>query len=1020
MLYWLSVWHFLFSPWPLWQKLEIPRGGVQTVTVTSTSDPSKVSTITFGTDGKPTQINEDDTLGWKYTTDKNDSTKSTLSIQPGFSADFSNISLIDASVSITNSGTISGIKCNGAFTNMAHGTLENFNTYGTVKNYGGTVKNGTIWKALYTYGGTVSGCTAVTGAWLASEVDSNGNPGTLKECTADKLEIKGGIVESGSYNEFSQIDGKGSVGGKVYGGTYKTGNLGTDNNPANQIIGGVFSTTLAKKLPAYTATSYQLKADYCTINQILEDEATVVLGDPTNHPQLVTVESKSDSFVRWEDLDGITLKSGTAESKQISFEMPAHNVTLVAVENKTDLADVINTDGKPTKPGSEYNGWKWDGSTLTIYKDAEINLSSVALDKSVKVVNNGTLTGGIFNGSITNNGTLASGTYNNSVTNENGGTIKDGVFNSSVTNKAGGTIEDGTFKSVSNSGTITKGTFTGNAQNNTTGIINGGIFYNLTDTNNNGTVNGGIFAKDPGTTAGRKRKVTTTDSTIDELGSNKTAYVVGGQKLTITSSSWKFSHWEATGVDVDLLQKSQDDAAKTVSITLDLSAVTADDEITFSPIGSATALQFGYNSNDELTTVDPDDPETEYLGRQNIDNWTYNPTNKTLSLFNGHRVNFTSIPELGWTIVNGGVIEDGTFTGTVTNNETIEKGTFSGAVTNNGTVEDGVFTGRFTNNDGGTVKAGIFSRFADLGANAPSALRLMLDGASANGIPEQVSVVGPHTVTVTADTPEHFDHWEVSGNIDLTALKAKLAETDPATGKDYQHSAELTLELDGTEGTILLTAVTDGYSIASYPIYVFGGEATVNGKAVTKAKAGEKVTVTFQPDSAEESQPFLCWNVQPTTLKLNEDASSTTVTFTMPEEAVTLQAQYQDTTDQARSDGAADGAVGVVLAVAGTALAGWAAYEIGTAIYAQQVLPEGVAMPKTRAELAMVLWQDAGKPLPAAAADGMTELQLAEQWTLETGLMAAQSDGSFAPDQRVGKLEVFRTLKQAQELKPQN
>ena len=100
-------------------------------------------------------------------------------------------------------------------------------------------------------------------------------------------------------------------------------------------------------------------------------------------------------------------------------------------------------------------------------------------------------------------------------------------------------------------------------------------------------------------------------------------------------------------------------------------------------------------------------------------------------------------------------------------------------------------------------------------------------------------------------------------------------------------------------------------------------------------------------------------------------------------------------------------AVGAVVGVAGVV-----AYQVGTELILDQLLPAGVAVPHTRAELAMLLWNTAGRPAPAALAAfadvADPELAQAAQWAIEQGYLKARADGSFKPDKGVAKWRVIR------------
>lgn len=124
--------------------------------------------------------------------------------------------------------------------------------------------------------------------------------------------------------------------------------------------------------------------------------------------------------------------------------------------------------------------------------------------------------------------------------------------------------------------------------------------------------------------------------------------------------------------------------------------------------------------------------------------------------------------------------------------------------------------------------------------------------------------------------------------------------------------------------------------------------------------------------------------------------------------------------DETVVDGGDGSGFGAVLAVAGGAAvvgaAGFGIYELATRAILKDLLPEGAAIPATRGELALLLWQNAGRPepaaLPAFADTADTETAKAAQWCTEQGLLTAE-DGAFHPEQKVTKYRVIRIWKQA-------
>lgn len=124
--------------------------------------------------------------------------------------------------------------------------------------------------------------------------------------------------------------------------------------------------------------------------------------------------------------------------------------------------------------------------------------------------------------------------------------------------------------------------------------------------------------------------------------------------------------------------------------------------------------------------------------------------------------------------------------------------------------------------------------------------------------------------------------------------------------------------------------------------------------------------------------------------------------------------------DETVVDGGDSSGFGAVLAVAGGAAvvgaAGFGIYELATRAILKDLLPAGTAIPATRGELALLLWQNAGRPepaaLPAFADMADAETTKAAQWCTEQGLLTAE-DGAFHPEQKVSKYRVIRVWKQA-------
>lgn len=119
------------------------------------------------------------------------------------------------------------------------------------------------------------------------------------------------------------------------------------------------------------------------------------------------------------------------------------------------------------------------------------------------------------------------------------------------------------------------------------------------------------------------------------------------------------------------------------------------------------------------------------------------------------------------------------------------------------------------------------------------------------------------------------------------------------------------------------------------------------------------------------------------------------------------------------SSGSAAGNVGGAIAAAAIGGAAvWGGYEAVTRVMLHSILPKGAAIPKTRGELALLVWNTAGRPDASAASfvyPDLTDddLQAAARWCTEQGCLTAQDDGTFGPDTHVTKYRVIRTWSKA-------
>lgn len=201
---------------------------------------------------------------------------------------------------------------------------------------------------------------------------------------------------------------------------------------------------------------------------------------------------------------------------------------------------------------------------------------------------------------------------------------------------------------------------------------------------------------------------------------------------------------------------------------------------------------------------------------------------------------------------------------------------------------------------------------------------------------------------------------------------------------------------------------------ARYKLTLADCTAEVDGKEVESgAYVQADKTVTLKRTASVDNMKFGGFVLSKNQDTLQYDpADPTKATFTMPEAAVdvTVQLNHEDVADDGLD------AVSVITGVAvgtGTAVL---AYHIGTEVYAEQVLGAGVAVPRTRGDVALKAWELAGKPAVENAAVAPEEAAQAQQWVLESGLMENQKDGTFHPEKRMGKLKALRVLEKAQKM----
>lgn len=194
-------------------------------------------------------------------------------------------------------------------------------------------------------------------------------------------------------------------------------------------------------------------------------------------------------------------------------------------------------------------------------------------------------------------------------------------------------------------------------------------------------------------------------------------------------------------------------------------------------------------------------------------------------------------------------------------------------------------------------------------------------------------------------------------------------------------------------------------------------KAEKNDKGELIAKVPEKADVTVTYTSQSDAVAFDQWTIT-TDETLDVDVKNNPLKFQMPDGGVTIEAMTKDASIEEDEPNILGTAAVVGTAAVGTAILAWQGYQLGTELYLKTALPAGTAIPTNRAELALLVWNHAGKPAPAAVlpADA-TDTQKAIAWAVENNLLKAAKDNgeTYVDTDSVSRVEVIRVWNKAQE-----
>ena len=270
---------------------------------------------------------------------------------------------------------------------------------------------------------------------------------------------------------------------------------------------------------------------------------------------------------------------------------------------------------------------------------------------------------------------------------------------------------------------------------------------------------------------------------------------------------------------------------------------------------------------------------------------------------------------------------------------------------------------------------------------------------------------------------------------------------------------------DGKDGKLFdvdKTAITEDITLYAgwesdpnapvyHPLTVTGGIVTVKkgdkdvtdtltvttdettGKKTYSVPDGATVTVTLDKTLIPEGMVFDIWSTGKFSLPLGQDYKAESITFTMnsmSSDVVDIAAQYRDATIEDDGPNVLGTAAIIGTAAVGGAVLGYQAYSLGAEFAGKlMALPY---FPSNRSALAMMLWEDAGKPMPESELlypdvgqeERDMDLQHAARWAMENELIpdlndegTAPEEMKFYPDNAVSKLDVLNAWQKAQELK---
>lgn len=623
--------------------------------------------------------------------------------------------------------------------------------------------------------------------------------------------------------------------------------------------------------------------------------------------------------------------------------------------------------------------WSYDASTQTLdlHPDSPtdydfsklISGTGTVLACALKIGEKATITDGCFINNITNSGTITGGVFHpsssKSLTFENSGIITGGEF-------------------LSASGSL-------NFTNSISGTIEGGIF-SVSSLSNSGAINGGVFPTRPngnkvaaGYTLNVESPDSTTEAGIEYFKASRYIIPHSSYTTSITVLYHNRLGLQPFPIDVTIDNTQQmlltEWAGKVESssdrwvlyVTFTAPPANAD-TVTLSKLTRLVIDENGY-------------PVGTKGGTQNYSGNGWKFKNGTLILepateksydFNGTDLNPHGVA------VNCPV--------TVDSNTTITNGIFLKEVT--GSALNGVFLNVPTGCENSAKKITV----SDNGKI--TALKMSGEATALDSAANELYVVGQPTGTLYV-TLSSGKVREVQ--LPLTA-DLELRLNDPAPKPEPEPEPEPKPEPEPEPETYTLKVVGGSFTTG-------GSDALTSGTVPVDAEA----KVTLNPDAVPEGMVFDQWTISEESLLGNPNVAYNAESFTIPANAVengktvTVEAQYREATIESEGPGILGTAAIIGTAGAGAAVLGYTGYMIGTELYLNTVLPAGAAIPNNAGELALLLWEAAGTPAPAALlpADA-APVQQALAWAIENQLLAPDASA----EDSVSRWEVIRSWNQ--------